>query len=59
MIRSYGLPEFTRLMRTGIGADGKEHGLMTAVAKSRFHLLADQEIADLHAYLVARAQPAS
>jgi len=54
--RSYGVPEFTRLLRTGIGADGKEHGLMTAVARARFHLLTDQEIADLHAYLVARAR---
>jgi mono/diheme cytochrome c family protein len=56
VIRSYGLPEFTRLLRTGTGADGKEHGLMSVVAKSRFHHLTDQEIADLHAYLVARAK---
>jgi hypothetical protein len=56
VIRSYGLPEFARLLRTGIGADGKEHGLMSVVAKSRFHHLTDQEIADLHAYLVARAK---
>ena len=56
VIRAYGLPEFTRLMRTGIGADGKEHGLMTIVAKSRFHHFTDQEIADLYAYLVARAK---
>jgi mono/diheme cytochrome c family protein len=54
--RSYGLQEFTRLLRTGIGADGKEHGLMSAVARTRFHLLTDQEIAGLHAYFVARAQ---
>ncbi|MEO5699903.1 MAG: c-type cytochrome [Casimicrobiaceae bacterium] len=56
VVRSYGLPEFTRLLRTGVGADGKEHGLMSAVARTRFHLLTDQEIADLHAYLVARAK---
>jgi mono/diheme cytochrome c family protein len=56
VIRSYGLAEFTRLLRTGIGADGKEHGLMSIVAKSRFYHLTDQEIADLHAYLVARAK---
>ena len=43
-------------MRTGIGVDGKEHGLMTAVAKSRFKHFSDDEIAGLHAYLVARAQ---
>jgi cytochrome c553 len=54
--RVYGLPEFTRLLRTGIGPDGKEHGLMTAVSKDRLRHLSDQEIADLHAYLVARAK---
>jgi mono/diheme cytochrome c family protein len=52
---AYGLPEFTRLLRTGIGIDGKEHGLMTAVAKGRLYHLADPEIAGIHAYLVARA----
>jgi len=57
VIRSYGLPEFTRLLRTGIGADGKEHGLMSAVARARFHHFSDQEIADLHAYLTERARP--
>jgi len=56
VVQAYGLPEFTRLMRTGIGVDGKEHGLMTAVAKSRFKHFSDDEIAGLHAYLVARAQ---
>lgn len=52
---SYGLAELTRLLRTGIGADGKEHGLMSAVAKDRLHHLSDQEIGGLHAYLLARA----
>ena len=55
VVASYGLPELTRLLRTGIGADGKEHGLMTNVAKGRLHHLSDQEIAGIHAYLVARA----
>jgi mono/diheme cytochrome c family protein len=52
---AYGLPEFTRLLRTGIGVDGKEHGLMTSVAKDRLYHLTDQEIAGIHAYLRARA----
>ena len=56
VVGSYGLPELTRLLRTGIGVDGKEHGLMTAVAKGRLHHLSDQEITDIHAYLVARAK---
>jgi cytochrome c553 len=29
---------------------------MTRVAKDRLHHLSDQEIADIHAYLVARAK---
>jgi mono/diheme cytochrome c family protein len=52
---AYGLPEFTKLLRTGIGVDGKEHGLMTSVAKGRLYHLSDDEIAGIHAYLVARA----
>jgi mono/diheme cytochrome c family protein len=56
VILAYGVPEFTRLMRTGIGADGKEHGLMTEVARSRFHHLTDAQIAQIHAYLTARAR---
>jgi len=56
VIRAYGLPEFARLLRTGIGADGKEHGLMTIVSKSRFQNFTDPEIADLYTYLVARAK---
>jgi hypothetical protein len=55
VIGSYDLPEFTRLLRTGIGVDGKEHGLMSEVAKARFRHFTDEEIAGLHAYLVARA----
>ncbi|MDQ2961989.1 MAG: c-type cytochrome [Pseudomonadota bacterium] len=56
VVGSYGLPELTRLLRTGIGADGKEHELMSAVAKDRLHHLSDEEIAGLHAYFVARAK---
>lgn len=55
---SYDLPGFTRLLRTGIGADGKEHGLMTRVARSRFVNFTDAEIAEIHAYLTARAERA-
>lgn len=55
---SYDLPGFTRLMRTGIAADGKERGLMTEVSRGRFSHFSDAEIADLHAYLVARAEAA-
>jgi mono/diheme cytochrome c family protein len=53
---SYTLLQFSRLLRTGIGLDGKEHGLMTIIARDRLHRLRDDEIAGLHAYLVARAR---
>jgi mono/diheme cytochrome c family protein len=57
VILAYDLEKFTRLLRTGIAADGKEHGLMTAVARSRLHNLSDEQIAGIHAYLTARAKP--
>jgi cytochrome c553 len=53
---SYDLPAFTRLMRTGLAADGKPRGLMSAVARARFAHFSDAEIAELHAYLTARAE---
>ena len=52
---AYGLPQFTRLLRAGIGVDGKEHGLMTSVATGRLYHLTDPEIAGIHGYLLARA----
>jgi mono/diheme cytochrome c family protein len=55
VVGSYGLPELMRLLRSGIGLDGKEHGLMTRVSRDRLRKLSDQEIADIHAYLVARS----
>lgn len=58
MAASYDLAGFTRLMRTGIAADGKKRGLMTEVSRGRFSHFSDAEIADLHAYLTARAQAA-
>lgn len=59
VILAYGIPEFTRLLRTGVAADGKVRGLMSEVAKSRLHNLTDEQIGDIHAYLTARAKPAS
>ena len=58
---SYDLESFTRLMRTGTPTDGRDLGLMSEVARGRFVHFRDDEIADLHAYLVARAEqtPAS
>ena len=56
VIQSYGLAELTRLLRTGTAVGERKLGLMTRVAKDRLHNLSDQEIADIHAYLVARAK---
>ncbi len=56
VVGSYGVAELTRLLRTGIGADGKEHGLMSTVARDRLYHLSDQQIHDIHAYLVERAK---
>jgi hypothetical protein len=52
---AYDLPRFARLLRTGIGRDGKDHGLMSEVARGWLKYLSDDQIAGLHAYLVARA----
>ncbi len=56
VVASYGVPELTRLLRTGIGVDGRERGLMSRVAKDRLYRLSDRQITELHAYLVERAQ---
>lgn len=56
MAAAYDDALFRRLMTTGIGMDGKEHGLMTVVARSRFSHLSEQDVTDLHAYLTARAE---
>lgn len=53
---SYDLPGFATLMRTGVAADGKERGLMTEVSRGRFSHFTEQDVADLHGYLTARAE---
>lgn len=52
---SYDLDDFERLMRTGVAAGNRQVGLMSSVAKSRFSIWSSEEVADLHAYLKARA----
>lgn len=56
---AYSLEDFTRLMRTGIALGDRELGMMTRVARGRFSHFTDEEIAALHAFLVARAGPAA
>jgi mono/diheme cytochrome c family protein len=56
VVLAYDAPMFGRLLRTGTGADGKEHGLMSKIARDRLHKLTDGQIADVFAYLTARAK---
>ncbi|HEX5379238.1 MAG TPA: c-type cytochrome [Phenylobacterium sp.] len=51
---AYDLPDFERLLRTGVAAGGRRLGLMSEIAPRRFNVLSHQEIAALHAYLQAR-----
>lgn len=52
---AYDRADFMRLMRTGVAAGGRDLGLMSAVARDDLRVFTDEEIAALHAYLVARA----
>lgn len=53
---AYDLPDFARLMRDGIAPGGKHLKTMRDVARNDSRFYTDEEIAALHAYLVARAQ---
>jgi mono/diheme cytochrome c family protein len=53
---AYDLPAFTRLMRDGVAPGGKHLKTMRDVARNDSRFYTDEEIAALHAYLVARAQ---
>lgn len=56
---AYDLPAFTKLLRTGVPASGQELNMMGPTARSDLSHLTDPEIAQLHAYLQARAQKLS
>ena len=56
VIQSYGFPEFKRLVQTGTGVGGRTLAMMSEVARGRLHHLSDPEIAEIYAYLVARAK---
>lgn len=59
IVGAYDLPAFQTLMRTGIAPGDRKLGLMAEVAQNDFRHLTDEEIAQVHAYLVARAQKLS
>jgi cytochrome c553 len=53
---AYDLDQFRTLLRTGVPPGGRDLGLMRTVARNDFSHLTDEEIAQLHAYLRARAE---
>jgi len=53
---AYDLGQFRTLMRTGMPPGGRDLGLMKEVATRNFSSFSDEEIAQLHAYLRARAE---
>jgi len=53
---AYDLPSFTRLLRAGVAPGDKPLKEMRQVAREDSRFYTDEEIAALHAYLVARAQ---
>lgn len=55
---AYDLPEFRRLMRTGVASGNRKLGLMAEVARNDFSHFTDEEIAAIHAYLKERASRA-
>lgn len=55
---AYDLDQFKTMLRKGVGPGNKDIGLMGDVARSDFRYLTDEEIADIHAYLVERANRA-
>lgn len=53
---AYDLAQFRTLMRTGVPPGGRDLGLMKEVAERDFSSFNDEEVAQLHAYLRARAE---
>lgn len=51
IVAAYTREDFERLIETGIGAGGRELGLMTLVAPDRFPELSDADVDALYAYL--------
>ena len=51
----YDLPQFTHFMRTGLAAGNRNLPIMSLRAEEAFSNYTDDEIASIHAYLVARA----
>lgn len=52
----YDAAQFDRFLRTGIAPDGRERGWMSEIAKEHFPTMTAQDMTDIHAYLIARAE---
>ena len=52
----YDAGQFDRFLRTGVAPDGQERGFMSEIAKEHFATMTAQDMTDIHAYLVARAE---
>jgi cytochrome c553 len=52
----YDAAQFDRFMRTGVAPDGRERGWMSEIAREHFASITAQDMSDIHAYLVARAE---
>jgi len=52
----YDAAQFDRFLRTGVAPDGRERGWMSEIAKEHFPTMTAQDMTDIHAYLIARAE---
>jgi len=56
IVGAYNQAQFVRLMRTGLPPNGRDLGLMAEIARNNTSHMTDDELAELYAYLSARAQ---
>ena len=56
VVAAYSRELLVGLLSTGIGADGRQHGLMSQVSRDRLHHLTDRDISAIHDYLLERAR---
>lgn len=56
IVAAYSAEEFAALMRSGKPVGGRELRMMSDVSRGRFAHFTDREVAELHAYLKARAE---
>ena len=54
IVAAYGFKDFSHFLKTGEAVGGRDVGLMTEVAISRFSFLHEDEFRALHAFLTKR-----